>query len=265
MVFGRDIMFKYCILAIVLLMSQALYSQESSSSRAEYNAALAAGKPVVVVVSASWCGPCQKMKKNVWENDQFKKSLRKDVKFFKFDLDKNEDLKDIIGFEKIPTYAIVNGLQVSSKDQEMKALGEARELHLKNRLKELDVFFEKEIEKKKQEGVTSINGKPVAESFKDAKEQQIIESKKQLSSWYESQKAIIENKKFDGQYQVFSFEDLDTVLGRIGIGFPAENAESAKIDRKSVDSSGRVSEGYAESLTKEGTEKTTPAGKVIKH
>jgi thioredoxin len=61
---------------------------------AAFNAARNSGKPVVLQIAATWCGPCQTMKRTV--SELVEKPEFKDVTIFEADFDANkEELKKL--------------------------------------------------------------------------------------------------------------------------------------------------------------------------
>jgi len=49
------------------------------------------GKPMVIKVGASWCGPCRKMKEKVFKNDDIAKQLKDKATFVDVEVDRLDD------------------------------------------------------------------------------------------------------------------------------------------------------------------------------
>ena len=75
------------------------------------------GKPLVVKVGASWCLPCQIMKRNVMSNPELKKRLEKEATYVNIEIDRSGDsrnakalaekISENLGIEAYPTVYIL--------------------------------------------------------------------------------------------------------------------------------------------------------------
>ena len=60
--------------------------------------------------TASWCGPCQKIKPFLKElSESLKKSGEYNIEFYMIDIDKNEEFSDKCNIRSVPTFFIMNG------------------------------------------------------------------------------------------------------------------------------------------------------------
>lgn len=81
------------ILSIMMLASLALFSNTSySQSKFEdaLNKAKEKNKRVIVDIYTDWCGWCKKMDKDVYENSEIKKIVKKNFVFVKLDAESSE-------------------------------------------------------------------------------------------------------------------------------------------------------------------------------
>ena len=60
--------------------------------------------------TASWCGPCQKIKPFLKElSESLKKSGEYNIEFYMIDIDNNEEFCDKCKISSVPTFFIMNG------------------------------------------------------------------------------------------------------------------------------------------------------------
>ena len=71
------------------------------------DAAKVRAKPVLVYVTASWCGPCQEMKHSTLADERVAAVIRDDFEAVKLDLDANRQLAGQLGVEAIPFFAVL--------------------------------------------------------------------------------------------------------------------------------------------------------------
>lgn len=63
------------------------------------------GKPIVIDFTATWCGPCQKLKPHF---NALSKKMADKVTFIKVDVDKWKDLALEYGAQAVPTIVVIN-------------------------------------------------------------------------------------------------------------------------------------------------------------
>jgi thioredoxin 1 len=60
--------------------------------------------------TASWCGPCQKIKPFLKElSESLKVEGKYNIEFYMIDIDKNEEFSDKCNIRSVPTFFIMNG------------------------------------------------------------------------------------------------------------------------------------------------------------
>jgi thioredoxin 1 len=86
---------------------------------AAFKAARASGKPVVLEVAATWCGPCQKMKRTV--SELVERPDFKDVTIFEADYDANKE-----ELQEINAYHLTMLVLYRDKSEVQRMVGETR-------------------------------------------------------------------------------------------------------------------------------------------
>jgi thiol:disulfide interchange protein len=99
-----------CVVVAVALVSKALRPKEIIPWRDDFAAATAEArrdnKPVFAYFTASWCGPCQKLKSTTWADKDVDAALR-DYVPARIDIDRNPDLADKYGVRAVPTFVVM--------------------------------------------------------------------------------------------------------------------------------------------------------------
>jgi thioredoxin 1 len=86
---------------------------------AAFKAARDSGKPVVLQVAATWCGPCQRMKRTV--SELVEKPEFKDVTIFEADYDANKE-----ELQKLHAYQVTTLILYRDKNEVQRTIGETR-------------------------------------------------------------------------------------------------------------------------------------------
>ena len=68
-----------------------------------YRSLIASGK-VVVFFTASWCGPCKKIKQNLWPELRNVYGQVSSIAFVMIDVDKNPEIAEAEGVNALPTF-----------------------------------------------------------------------------------------------------------------------------------------------------------------
>jgi thiol:disulfide interchange protein len=75
------------------------------------------GKPILLDFSATWCGPCQEMRRTTWSDTRVEETLRGYIPV-QIDLDANHDLAERFGVAAIPHLAVVDAQGSIVKSEE---------------------------------------------------------------------------------------------------------------------------------------------------
>jgi thioredoxin-related protein len=99
---------KYLIIAFLLIAQISQATSWFTSFEEAQKVALGTNKFMLVDFTASWCGPCRKMDRNSWNNEQVELTLENYVKV-KIDIDDNRELARKYGIQSIPNMLIMDG------------------------------------------------------------------------------------------------------------------------------------------------------------
>ena len=103
MILNRRALFTAAALSL-LAISGAQAANKVPFDAAAFKAARDSGKPVVLEVAATWCGPCQKMKRTV--SELVEKPDFKDVTIFEADFDANKEELQRINAHHVTTLIV---------------------------------------------------------------------------------------------------------------------------------------------------------------
>lgn len=99
---------KYVIITFLLIAQVSQATSWFTSFEEAQKVALGTNKFMLVDFTASWCGPCRKMDRNSWNNEQVELALENYVKV-KIDIDSNKELANKYGIQSIPNMLIMDG------------------------------------------------------------------------------------------------------------------------------------------------------------
>lgn len=81
--------------------------QEASSYTEAFRLAEQQNKKVLLIFSATWCGPCRQMKSTTLANEQVKEEMTKYI-IYKVDVDQERSIASKYNVSGVPYYCIVN-------------------------------------------------------------------------------------------------------------------------------------------------------------
>ena len=82
-------------------------------------------RPILVKITASWCGPCRQMQQLTFTDERLRRRLRKDFVLLELDADENPDLMSGFHVEAYPTTLVVSHeLKVVSRMTGFKSAGD---------------------------------------------------------------------------------------------------------------------------------------------
>jgi thiol:disulfide interchange protein len=109
----RPVWFLFAILGALVLIagiSRWTAPREIVPWRSDFAAAQressTAGKPVMLYLTAEWCGPCQSLKGTTWADPTVERALRAYVPV-KIDVDQHPDLARQYGSDAIPRFVVL--------------------------------------------------------------------------------------------------------------------------------------------------------------
>jgi thiol-disulfide isomerase/thioredoxin len=103
----------------LFMVSGALATNKAPFDAAAFEAARDSGKPVVLEVAATWCGPCQQMKRTV--SELLEKPEFKEVTVFEVDYDANK-----ADLQKLNAHHVTTLILYRDKNEVQRTVGETR-------------------------------------------------------------------------------------------------------------------------------------------
>lgn len=94
--------------ALPRLLRRAPEISWQTDLKAAHRASRSTGKPMMIVFTATWCGPCQKMKKDVYADAEVAKAINDQFVPVMLDIDRNPQIAEALEVEKIPQTVILN-------------------------------------------------------------------------------------------------------------------------------------------------------------
>jgi thiol-disulfide isomerase/thioredoxin len=89
---------KYLIVLAILLIPFNLRAADEETTKPELQ---------LMVFSATWCGPCQTMKRNVWPNKELQQIIESNkIKVFNIDVDADQKTANSFKIDAVPTTVI---------------------------------------------------------------------------------------------------------------------------------------------------------------
>lgn len=107
--------------AAVVLLAKTRQTHEMIPWRTDFAAASAEargmGKPILVDFWATWCGPCQEMRRTTWSDPKVAAAM-KDFVPVEIDVDKNGELAGQYGVQSIPHLVLLTpeGKEIRTND-----------------------------------------------------------------------------------------------------------------------------------------------------
>lgn len=99
---------KYLIVIFLFTIQISQATEWFTSYEEAQKAALGTNKFMIVDFTAKWCGPCKKMERDSWNNEEVELTLDNYVKV-KIDVDANRELAFQYGVQSIPNMIIMDG------------------------------------------------------------------------------------------------------------------------------------------------------------
>jgi thioredoxin 1 len=106
-------------MALSFFMASGALAAKAPFDAAAFEAARDSGKPVVLQVAATWCGPCQRMKRTV--SELLEKPEFKGVTVFEADYDANK-----AELQKLGAYHVTTLVLYRNRNEVQRTVGETR-------------------------------------------------------------------------------------------------------------------------------------------